>query len=63
MEDKKKQLLLALKRNNGKIDEGTIGASIGLSEKELDQALTELVDEGKLEFQSFGVCSYRVTWR
>jgi hypothetical protein len=63
MEDKKKKLLAALVQNAGKLDEGTVGASIGLNEDEMDQALDELVQEGKLEFQSFGICNYVPTGR
>jgi DNA-binding Lrp family transcriptional regulator len=63
MEDKKKKLLTALKQNAGRSDEATVGESIGLTESELNQALTELVNEGKLEFQSFGICNYVPTGR
>jgi hypothetical protein len=63
MEDKKKKLLAALVQNAGKQDEATVGASIGLTEDEMDQALDELVQEGKLEFQSFGICNYVPTGR
>ena len=63
MEDKKKKFLAALKQSDSKQDEVSVGEGIGLTEAEIDQALDELVMEGKLERQSFGICSYRVTGR
>jgi hypothetical protein len=58
MEEIKNRLLDALKANKGRYEEAVVGESIGLTEAELDQALTELVNEGKLEFQSFGICNH-----
>jgi predicted ArsR family transcriptional regulator len=63
MEVKKAQLLAALTRNMAKPkgqqqDHEAIAEHLGLSEDEMDRALTELVNEGKLEFQTFGICNY-----
>lgn len=64
MEDKKKRFLAALVQNAGRMDEGTVGASIGLTEDETEQMIDELVQEGKLEFHSsFAICNHVVTGR
>jgi hypothetical protein len=52
--------LKALKENNGQLDETSVGLSIGLSEEKTSNVIDELVNERKIEFQSFGLCSYRV---
>ncbi|GAA3927509.1 MULTISPECIES: DUF7343 domain-containing protein [Chitinophaga] len=56
----KEKYLMALKKNNGRIDEISIGLNIGFSDEKTTQIIAELVNEGKIEFQSFGLCSYRV---
>jgi hypothetical protein len=50
--------LSALKNNNGKLDEITLGESIGFTNDKTTQIIHELINEGKIEFQSFGICSY-----
>jgi hypothetical protein len=56
----KEKYLAALKANDGKLDEITLGKSIGFTENKTNELIDELVNEGKIEFQSFGLCSYRV---
>ena len=55
----KEKYLMALKSNNGLLDEITLGKTIGFTEDKTNQLIDELVTEGKIEFQSFGLCSYR----
>jgi polyhydroxyalkanoate synthesis regulator phasin len=59
MENEKQTFLEALKGNNGKLDELSLGTSLGFTEIKTKQIIDELVKEGKIEFQSFGLCSYR----
>ena len=56
----KEKYLTALKANNGQLDEIALGETIGFTEEKTNQLTDELVNEGKIEFQSFGLCSYRV---
>ena len=56
----KEKYFLALKNNNGQLDEIALGESIGFTSDKTTQIIEELVNEGKIEFQSFGLCSYRV---
>jgi hypothetical protein len=56
----KEKYLAALKANDGRLDEITLGKSIGFTEDKTNELIDELVNEGKIEFQSFGLCSYRV---
>ena len=56
----KEKYFLALKNNNGQLDEITLGESIGFTSDKTTKIIDELVNEGKIEFQSFGLCSYRV---
>ena len=60
MTTEKEKYLQALKINNGQLDEIALGEEIGLTEDEINQIIDQLVTEGKIEFQSFGLCSYRV---
>ena len=56
----KEKFYLALKNNNGQLDEIDLGEGIGLTSDKTTQIFEELVNEGKIEFQSFGLCSYKV---
>ena len=56
----KEKYFAALKANNGQLDEIALGESIGFTQDKTNQLIDELVNEGKIEFQSFGLCSYRV---
>ncbi len=56
----KDKYVLALKSNNGQLDEIALGETIGFTEDKTNQLIDELVNEGKIEFQSFGLCSYKV---
>lgn len=56
----KEKYFLELKNNNGQLDEIALGESIGLTSDNTNQIIEELVNEGKIEFQSFGLCSYRI---
>jgi len=63
MENKKTQLLAALKRNvaqpiGQQQDEDSVGESVGLSGDELEQVLAELLKEGKVEYRTFGICNH-----
>jgi hypothetical protein len=58
MNTDKDKYLAALKGNNGQLDEVTLGQTIGLTNEQTEKIINELEDEGKIEFQSFGVCSY-----
>lgn len=61
MEKDKQKFLDALKANNGNVDEYALGNSLGFSDEKTKQIIGELVTDGKIVFQSFGLCSYRVT--
>ena len=56
----KDKYLEALKSNNGKLDEITLGESLGFTADATSRIIEELMNEGKIEFQSFGLCSYKV---
>ena len=56
----KEKYLQSLNANNGQLDEIALGETIGFTEDKTNQLIDELVNEGKIEFQSFGLCSYRV---
>ena len=60
MTTNKEKYFLALKNSNGQLDEIALGESIGFTNDQTIQIIEELVNEGKIEFQSFGLCSYRV---
>jgi DNA-binding Lrp family transcriptional regulator len=59
MKDKEKYLI-ALKQNNGEQDEYTLGEMLGFTDEQTKQIIEELEQEGKIEFISFGLCSYQV---
>ena len=59
--DNNQKYLNALKANNGQLDEISLGESLGLSEEQTNQIIAELLADNKIEFQSFGLCSYRPT--
>lgn len=52
--------LNALKTNNGQLDEISLGETIGFSEEKTKQIIDKLLAENKIEFQSFGLCSYKL---
>ena len=52
--------LNALKGNNGNFDEISLGETLGFSEGKTKDIIKTLLDLGEIEFQSFGLCSYRV---
>ena len=53
--------LNALKTNNGQLDEISLGVTLGFSEEKTKQIINQLLVENKIEFQSFGLCSYRLS--
>lgn len=52
--------LIALENNNEKFDEIELGLNIGLNEKTTKEIIEKLTEEGKIEFKSFGLCSYQI---
>ena len=60
MEKDKQSFLEALRINNGKVDEYTLGNALGFADDKVKKIIDVLVQEGKIEFQSFGLCSYKV---
>jgi len=60
MATEKDKYLVALKNNNGLLDEIALGESLGFTADKTSQIIEELVNEDKIEFQSFGLCSYKV---
>jgi len=56
----KDKYLAALKNNNGQLDEIALGETLGFTSDKTNQIIEELTNEGKIEFQSFGLCSYKV---
>ncbi len=58
--DDKQKFLKALINNKGQMDEYTLGEAIGFAQDKTKIIIDELVNEGKIEFQSMGLCSYRV---
>jgi len=60
MKTDKEKYLAELKANNGQLDEIALGETIGFTADKTNQIIDELVNEGKIEFHSFGLCSYRV---
>ncbi|WP_147320737.1 hypothetical protein [Hymenobacter lapidiphilus] len=63
MEDKNSAYLADIQCNNGQQDETVVGESIGLAEPEIEQIIKGLLKEGRIEHQSFEICSYRLTGR
>ena len=52
--------LIALENNQEEFDEIGLGLNIGFDEKTTKEIIEKLVEEGKIEFKSFGLCSYQV---
>ncbi len=59
MNNGKQKYLAALQANNGQLDEITLGVKLGFSEEQTNQIIADLLADNKIEFQSFGLCSYR----
>ena len=57
--DYKQDYLNALEKNNDKLDEIALGENIGLNENETKELIDILIKENKIEFKSFGLCSYK----
>ncbi|MDP4237943.1 MAG: hypothetical protein Q8904_00540 [Bacteroidota bacterium] len=49
----------ALKMNQGKTDEITLGEQLGLSEESTQRILSQLLSEHKISFTQFGLCNYK----
>ena len=60
MKNDEKMLLIALKEHGATKDEIEIGITLGLEESKTNFLLEKLQNEGKIEFVSFGICSYIV---
>lgn len=50
----------ALKESQNEIDEFDIGRNLGLTDEQTSEILEALVAENRIEFNSFGLCSYSV---
>jgi hypothetical protein len=59
MNSDKQKYLTALKANNGQLDEIALGEKLGFTEVQTNQIIADLLTDNKIEFQSFGLCSYR----
>lgn len=55
----KEKYLFAL-ANNKTLDEISLGATIGLTEVETRQIISDLLLEDKIEEETFGICSFKV---
>jgi hypothetical protein len=55
----KELLLQALKTNQGRIDEITLGEQLGFSEDETQRIVSQLLSEHKIQFERFGLCNYK----
>jgi len=55
----KELLLQALKTNQGKTDEITLGEQRGFSEDETQRISSQLLSEHKIQFERFGLCNYK----
>lgn len=61
MEKDKEKYLKALKENKGKLDERTLGESIGFSKEQTDKVLEALLADEKIEYRmAEGACNYKV---
>ena len=60
LDSEKQKYLAALAANDGRVDEYSLGEALSFTDSKTKQILDALEQEGKIEFQSFGVCSYRV---
>lgn len=49
-----------LKESNNKKDEYEIGESLGFTSEKTKDIINYLLEKGKIEEQSFGICSYNV---
>jgi hypothetical protein len=58
--DDKEKFLSALKANKGELEEYDLGAALGFTDERTKSILEDLLKEGKIEFVSFGLCSYRI---
>ena len=52
-----------LRENNGWLNEGELGAKIGLSAAETEQVLAQLLAEHRIEYAEHKACSYRIATR
>lgn len=59
MNNDKQKYLAALKANNGQLDEIALGEKLGFTDEQTNQIIADLLADNKIEFQSFGLCSYR----
>lgn len=53
----------ALKKDNGKLDEITLGETIGLTEVETVRIISMLLTEYKIDFVTNRACQYRIMGR
>lgn len=59
MENKQKYLQ-ALKANNGRLDEITLGESVNIDEESTRRIISMLLSEHKIEYVVNGACNYRI---
>ncbi len=60
MKEKKNDFLKWLGRNYKTHDEYTIGATLGLSHKETDQLLIQLLNEKEIIKEPNGLCKHKI---
>ena len=51
--------LLALKTNQGKTDEITLGEQLGMNEEITQKIISQLLAEHKIDFYLSGLCNYK----
>lgn len=60
MEKDKEKYLNALKENKGKMDERSLGESLGFSKQHTDKVIEALLADEKIEYKTEGACSYKL---
>ncbi|WP_162056401.1 hypothetical protein [Pontibacter pamirensis] len=61
MEKDKEKYLQALRENKGKVDERTLGESIGFSKEHTDKVIEALLADEKIEYRmAQGACNYKI---
>jgi len=51
--------LQALKTNQGKTDEITLGEQLGINEENTQKIISQLLTEHKISFELSGLCNYK----
>lgn len=57
--ENKKRYYLALRKNNGRLNEMDLGETLGFEDDVTRRIITQLMSEHKIEYHQNGNCNYR----